>query len=217
MAMKIRKAIFAILFLAASSVACQSNLLSNLFTRSGDVLVADDFSNPGSGWVTLLDQSGFMDYYNSGFRMWINIPGFNFVSTLPGDYGDVRIDVDAARIGGPDNNRFGVVCRFKDVFNYYFFLISSDGYFGIGKVVNGTTTHLGQDMMLYNPSIQKGIAPNHLQVECQGTTLTFYINGQPAGIAQDADLASGQVGLTAGAFNDTGVDIFFDNFVVIKP
>lgn len=215
--MRIRKAILFLILLATSSLACQSTQLTNLFTRSGDVLAADDFSNPGSGWVTLLDQPGFMDYYNSGFRMWINTPGYNFVSTLPAEYGDVRIDVDAARIGGPDNNRFGVVCRYQDVYNYYFFMISSDGYFGIGKVVNGTTTHLGQEMMLYNPAIQKGIAPNHLQVVCQGKTLSLFINGQPAGIAEDGDLTSGQVGLTAGAFNDTGVDIFFDNFVVIKP
>jgi hypothetical protein len=197
--------------------ACSSPVIKNLTTRSGDTLFADDFSDASSGWATLLDEKGFMDYYSSGFRIWVNTPGYNYWSTPGKDFQDVRIDVDAARIGGPEENRYGVLCRYQDVDNYYFFIISSDGYMGIGKVVNGLTSLLGQDMMIFNPAISSGVAPNHLQAQCLGDTLTFFVNGLPAGIAVDTDFKAGDIGLVAGAFDTVGVDVLFDNLVVVKP
>jgi hypothetical protein len=215
--MKIKKWLFIFSVIILPMLACSSPLISNLFTRSGDVLYKDDFSDPTGGWTRLLDPKGFMDYYSSGFRIWVNTPGYNYWSTPGLEFNDVRIDVDAARIGGPEENRFGVICRYRDVSNYYFFVISSDGYFGIGKVVNGVTSLLGQEMMIYSPSIATGIAPNHLQAQCLGDTMTFFINGQPAGIAVDSDFLDGDVGLLAGAFDAPGVDVLFDNFIVVKP
>jgi len=204
-------------FIISSILACSAPTLANWLARSGDVLFQDDFSNPSSGWTRVLDTKGFMDYYLSGFRIWVNTPGFNYWSTPGMQFTDVVIDVDAARIGGPEENRFGVICRYKDINNYYFFVISSDGYFGIGKVVNGLTGLLGQQAMIFSPFILPGLSPNHLQAQCDGKNLTFYINGQPAGMAIDSDLATGDVGLLGGAFAKTGVDILFDNFEVTKP
>jgi hypothetical protein len=204
-------------FITLSILACSSPVIANLLSRSGDILYKDDFSDPNSGWIRVLDKKGFMDYYSSGFRIWVNTPGYNYWSTPGLQFDDVIINVDAARLGGPDENRFGLICRYKDVNNYYFFVISSDGYFGIGKVVNGLTSLLGQEMMIYNPSILPGFTPNHLQAECNKETLTLYINGQPSGMAIDSDLSTGDVGLLAGAFGTPGVDIVFDNFVVTKP
>jgi hypothetical protein len=206
-----------ILLVIFPMMACASPVITNLTARSGDILFADDFSDLVSGWTRLLDEKGFMDYYSSGFRIWVNTPGYNYWTTPGKQFQDVRIDVDAARIGGPDENRFGVLCRYQDVDNYYFFIISSDGYMGIGKVVSGVTSLLGQEMMIYNPSILSGVSPNHLQAQCQGDTLTFFINGLPAGIAVDTDFKSGDIGLVAGAFEKAGVDILFDNLVVVKP
>jgi hypothetical protein len=36
-------------------------------------------------------------------------------------------------------------------------------------------------------------------------------------VAQDSQLGSGDVGMIAGSFEQGGVDIAFDNFVVTKP
>jgi hypothetical protein len=198
-------------------MACSAPTLANWIARSGDVLFKDDFTDPTSGWTRVLDSKGFMDYYSSGFRIWVNTPGYNYWSVPGLQFTDVVINVDAARIGGPEENRFGVICRHRDINNYYFFVISSDGYFGIGKVVNGLTSLLGQQTMVYSPFIMPGLSPNHMQAQCDGKTLTFFINGQPAGMAIDSDLANGDVGLLAGAFAKIGVDILFDNFVVTKP
>jgi hypothetical protein len=215
--MKIKRWLIIIFGMFLAVTACSSPLVSNLITRSGDILYKDDFSDLASGWTRSLDSKGFMDYYSTGFRIWVNTPDYNYWSTPGLKFDNVRIDVDAARIGGPEENRYGVICRYQDVNNYYFFVVSSDGYFGIGKVMGGVTSLLGQEMMIYNANIVPGIAPNHLQAECLDDTLTLFINGQPAGIATDPDFSSGDVGLLAGAFDTAGVDIFFDNFVVAKP
>jgi hypothetical protein len=47
--------------------------------------------------------------------------------------------------------------------------------------------------------------------------LTFYVNGFQIAQTQDAALSSGDIGLIAGTFGEPGVDILFDNFVVLQP
>ena len=46
---------------------------------------------------------------------------------------DLRIEVDVSKQNGPDDNAFGVLCRYQDPENFYYFLISSDGFGGIGR------------------------------------------------------------------------------------
>jgi hypothetical protein len=140
----------------------------------------------------------------------------NFWSTPHKNYSNVRIEVDTGKIGGPDENRIGVICRF-DGSNYYFFLISSDGFYGIGLYHGGVGTLLGQSEMQADPTIKTGLAVNHLRADCSGNTFTFYVNGFQVAQAQDSTLTSGDVGLLAGTFATPGVDVVFDNFVVLQP
>jgi hypothetical protein len=157
-----------------------------------------------------------MDYDGNGFRFLVNALDTNFWSTPGRSFRDVRIEVDVAKISGPDENRIGVLCRFLQD-NYYFFMVSSDGYYTIGKYIGGNVIQLGQSQMEFNPSIHTGLAVNHLRGDCVGNTLTFYVNGAPVAQAQDADLSEGDIGLLAGTFSQPGVDVIFDNFFVLQP
>ena len=65
--------------------------------------------------------------------------------------------------------------------------------------------------------IKTGIAINHLRADCNGNTLTLYANGFQFAQVQDPNLKHGDVGLLAGTFSHPGVDVIFDNFVVMKP
>jgi hypothetical protein len=47
--------------------------------------------------------------------------------------------------------------------------------------------------------------------------LTLYVNGDQVYSVEDASYASGDVGLIAGTFEETGADIRFDNFTVREP
>jgi hypothetical protein len=208
---------FLLLLLALAASACQSYRIADLLTESGGALFKDDFSDPSSGWARSAAASGSMDYFGGGFRIWVDTVNYDLWSTPGLAFRDVRIETDVYLIGGPVENRFGLLCRYRDPQNYYFFIVSSDGYYGIGKLSGGVRTLLGQPMMAYSAAITRGIALNHLRADCIGQTLTLYVNGAPVGMAQDADLPDGDVGLLAGTFDEPGADAVFDNFVVIKP
>jgi len=159
---------------------------------------------------------GTMDYDGGGYRMLVNALNTNFWSTPHKDFTDVRMEVDAGKLGGPDENRIGLICRFSGG-DYYFFLISSDGFYGIGIFKGGQAILLGQSEMQASSYIKTGLAVNHLRADCTGNTLTFYVNGFQIASAQDSTLKSGDVGLLVGTFTQPGVDVILDNFVVLKP
>ena len=147
--------------------------------------------------------------------MLIRQPQMNFWSTPELDLRDVRVEADVVKLNGPAENRAGLMCRYQNG-NYYFFIISNDGYYAIGKFIGGKTTLLGQSEMQASDMIQAD-SVNHLRADCIGDSLTFFINYNLIAGAKDADLASGDVGLLAGSFTEPGVDVSFDNFVVMQP
>ena len=182
---------------------------------SGDVLYQEEFENNTTGWARLSNDNGIMDYDGGGYRILVQQPKLNFWSTPEKDFGDVRVEADVIKINGPDENRMGLLCRYQSG-NYYFFIISNDGFYVIGKFIGGITLLLGQTAMQSSEIIQTGTM-NHLRADCIGNTLTFYINFTEVASAVDTDLPSGDVGVLAGAFNEAGVDVLFDHFVVIQP
>jgi len=207
--------------LIALSLACSTGLPATSAPQdqsalSGSVLFQDDFTRPVSGWDRFMSAEGTMDYDAAGYRMLVNSLNTNFWSTPHKNFADVRMEVDTGKLGGPDENRIGLICRFTGD-DYYFFMISSDGYYGIGIYTGGQAILLGQSEMQLNSNIKKGLAVNHLRADCAGNTLTFYVNGFQVVSVQDDRLKSGDVGLLAGTFTQPGVDVIFDNFVTLKP
>jgi hypothetical protein len=182
----------------------------------GTVLFKDDFSSPISGWDRTQYDQGIMDYDRGGYRILVNAQQANFWSTPHKDFADVRVEADAGKLGGPDENRLGLICR-SDGRSYYFFIITSDGYYGVGMFSNGQATLLGQAEMRSNPAIITGAAINHLRLDCSGANLQAYVNDVSLASVSDSTLAHGDVGLLAGTFGQPGADIVFDNFVVMQP
>jgi hypothetical protein len=196
--------------------ACAPSLPAVLPVASpGDVLYQEDFEDNTTGWARISNENGIMDYDGGGYRILVRQPKLNIWSTSEKNFGDVRIEADVIKLNGPDENRMGLMCRYQGG-DYYFFIISNDGYYTIGKFLGGLTLLLGQSEMQASETIQKG-ASNHLRADCIGNTLTFYINYTQVAVVQDTDLPTGDVGVLAGAFNEAGVDVMFDQFVVMQP
>ncbi len=208
-----------IALLIGISLACAlspSTVTEPTTLPSGSVLFQDDFSRNTSGWDRMLANEGIMDYDAGGYRILVNALQTNFWTTPRQDFTNVRIEVDTGKLAGPDENRIGLVCRFNGT-DYYFFIMSSDGFYGLGLFSEGKAALLGQAEMQSSENIKKGLAVNHLRADCNGNTFTFFINGFQVAQAQDATLNSGDVGILAGTFGVPGVDIVFDNFVVLQP
>jgi hypothetical protein len=207
-----------ILIIALAVVACGLPSITSPAAAipSGTTLFKDDFSSPTTGWDHTKYEAGMMDYDGGSYRMQVNALQVNLWSTPHKDFSDVRIEVDAGKLAGPDENRIGVICR-SDGKSYYFFIISSDGYYGLGIFTNGEAALLGQSEMQPSGKIIAGTAINHLRADCNGDDLAFYVNGYKLAEVHDPTLQHGDAGLLAGSFNQPGVDLVFDNFVVIKP
>ena len=181
----------------------------------GDVLYQENFANNTTGWDRVLNDGGIMDYDSGGYRMLVKQPKMNFWST-PGKYfGDVRIEADVTKLNGPDENRTGLICRYRNG-NYYFFIISNDRYYAIGKFTGGQAILLGQESMVQSESI-KTDEMNHMRADCVGNTLTFYVNFNSVASVQDSDFQTGDIGLLEGTFTEPGVDVLCQNFVVLQP
>ncbi|MEO8357983.1 MAG: hypothetical protein ABI621_18920 [Chloroflexota bacterium] len=184
-------------------------------TNPGDILYQEEFDDNTTGWDRVANENGIMDYDGGGYRILVQQPDFNLWSTPEKDYRDVRLEVDVARVNGPMENRAGLMCRYQNG-DYYFFIISNDGYYAIGKFIGGQTLLLGLAAMQPSEFIQTD-AVNHLRADCIGDMLALYVNYSQVSAVQDSDFPSGDVGVLAGAFSQPGTDVLFDHFVVIQP
>ena len=151
--------------------------------------------------------------------MWINQANTFFV-WVEDQPNDIRIEVDAKKQAGPDANHFGIICRLDraNTWDYYMFLITSEGKYGIAKSSRAEgTTWLGATELTPSDAINLGDEINHIRADCVGSTLTLYVNGQKLLEAQDSSLPEGDVGLVAGSTVEGGVDILFDDFKLYAP
>jgi hypothetical protein len=201
------------LFLAA----CGPAGLAQYLVPPGGVLFQDDFSDASSGWGGLDADAGVALYSQGAYRMVVKMPGVNLWAYPGFDFRAARLEADVSLAGGPPENRMGLICRRVDNANFYFFVISGDGYYAIGKVKDGQASLLGAAQMQAHSAIKTGPETNRLRADCIAELLIFYANDQLLGTAQDADFASGDVGILAGTFSVPGADVIFDNFVVYKP
>jgi hypothetical protein len=209
---------FPILLLLTTTLACSAaQQLGQSLVPSGNVLYQDDFSNPRSGWGSLNGEAGVAAYTNNAYHIYIKSPNVNLWAHPGQDFSAVQIEADTLTTSGPPENRMGLICRMKDDANFYYFMISNDGYYGIGKVKDGKWSLLETQEMLPHSAIRTGGQKNHLRADCVANLFILYVNGQLVGSAADKDFTTGDVGLLAGSFDAPGVDVYFDNFVVYKP
>jgi hypothetical protein len=213
--MKFVRPFIIILALAFSSLACFS-----VSTKSApsDVLFSDDFATTDKEWDQVNITSASTDYYNNAYRIIVNDTNTDaWANPAKQSFTDVHIEVDATKNSGPDDNDFGIICRYTDTDQFYYAVISSDGYYGIMKMTSNGGVPIGNENLLESGEISQGSATNHIRFECVGSALTLYINGIQIDQKTDIDFTTGNVGLIAGTFDTAGTDIIFDNFFVYKP
>ncbi len=197
--------------------ACQAGLVAEKLAPSGSVLYFDDFSDPSSGWPSGETADGQMEYMDGQYQVSVAQPSFDLWTVSGETYTDVQVEVDATPLMGSSMNRFGLLCRYQGTEDFYFFIVTGDGYYAIGKVRDGERVLLGQEMLNFSDAILQFNTQNHLRFDCAGDTLTGYVNSRALATVRDSDFASGDAGILAGTFEQGGVDVVFDNFVVYKP
>lgn len=217
--MKVEKLFIILLFCLILSACRSEAFTADTLPWVGDdpVLFKDSFSDAMGNWRTHFDSLSFAGYEQSGFRLWAKVPNYQFWSVPGLNFKDVLIYTRAIRQAGPDNNIYGVLCRYQDEKNYYAFVIGSDGYYGIFRNLEGDQTLIDQDHMDFSEAIHQGWDANEIQAICKGEQLVLIVNGTILLQVQDSSLSYGDVGLIVGNFSEPGVDVLFDDFIVVKP
>lgn len=209
------------IILAGMTLACRLSFMPEDFRTipqdEGALLFQDSFSDPSSGWDRVRQAQGLTDYDAGKYRIYVNDTETDYWANPGLHFQDVNIEVDVRKIGGPDDNNFGLICRYQNMANFYFLMISSDGYYGIGKVENGSQRLIEPDHMYPSWTIRQGTGSNHIRAVCDGSRLALWINGELVAETRDDSFAEGDVGLIAGSFGSPGVDVVFDNLVVRVP
>jgi hypothetical protein len=199
---------------------CQSEALtadSIGWMSEEPILFMDNFTNQTGGWRTQKDRISFAGYTQEGFRLWVNMPNF-LIWSVPGlNFKDTQIYTKAQKTAGPDNNLYGVICRFQDRQNYYAFMISSDGYYGIYRRQAGIISRMGLTQMGFSEAILRGNQANEILALCQGDQLVLFVNDTKLLQVTDDTFTYGDVGLIAGNLSTPGTDILFNHFIVLKP
>lgn len=182
------------------------------------ILYMDDFSDTESGWQTRSDDAGSsISYQHQGLRFVVNEQFTDFWSIQNIIIADVQIAVDASRVSGPDDNVYGLICRYSEENDYYAFVISSDGYYAILKMLDGNLSILTGSHMDFHDVINQGRATNRIRADCIDNELSLYVNNELLESVTDNDLSEGRIGMLAGTKAEPGVVILFDNFILYQP
>lgn len=139
-----------------------------------------------------------------------DVPG----SILPGgiNFDNYAIEVEATQEGGPNENDYGVMLRYVNKENFYYFQISGNGKYAFSKFQNGKWDTIIP--WTTSPAINKGKATNKLKAECIDDKFTLYVNDIRLRKCNDNAFSSGENGLFIGTHSIAGVHISFDNLKI---
>lgn len=220
--MKTISRFFLIIFLAIVLTGCDVIHMvdelrgSKAAYEESNVLFYDEFSSAFSGWDNDSGDDGETIYITGGYLIWVKQPNMDLWANPGLDLGDVSIEVDAARVDGPEDNTYGLICRYQGTDNYYFGIVDSSGYYAVGKRTEGKNTLLSGEQLLPTDKVTGGTTVNHLRFDCGGSSLSLYANGYLLSRVEDEDFIHGDVGVIAGTLEEPGTAITFDNFAVFK-
>jgi hypothetical protein len=111
---------------------------------------------------------------------------------------------------------FGAACRFQNDQNFYEFILDSNGYYAIGKTIDGTNYLLTKGTTGAVHSMQ---VINKVHIVCSGLELSLAVNDTSLALVRDITLKKGIMALIggAGASNFADVKVNYDNLVIKAP
>ncbi len=210
----------------------------------GELLYVSTFDAFNEDW-SLYEGRLSAEVSDSALRLTVGEPVAVPYSTASPHFADFDVRVQARAVEGPENNGFGVVFRQIDPDNLYYFLISSDGWYQVSRVLDGDSRELST--WIETPHVNQGIgAVNTLRVVGRGDSFQFYVNDQPLllcipdnpealstynwlddvcvdGAMRDTlvddSIAAGRLGVAAMTIqgSETGVVVAFDDVLVYGP
>jgi len=184
-------------------------------------LFEDEFDGQKDcGWVTYNRGGATVEIADGAMQISTSQPGQIWWSNPGQDFDDQIITAEARQVDGPDDNAYGLICRYQNEENFYLFLVSGDGYYAIGKYQSGSdeVEYLTADKQ-FQPSdaINQGNATNRIEAGCIGNELSLAVNGLSLLTVTDPTFVTGDIGVAASTLQPGTSLIEFDNIRVRLP
>jgi hypothetical protein len=179
----------------------------------------DSFDNPRSGWGEDQRDEFERGYENDEYFIELYTPDWFAWARSGKQLDDVSVETNVYLASGAPDGHFGVLCRYVNADNFYYFAISADGYYAIFSRVDGEMGILtgNGSGMIPSPAIKTGGEVNRITAVCRGNELSFSVNGQLLDTVTDRDHARGDVGLGAGSGPAGSALVRFDDFSMTAP
>jgi hypothetical protein len=177
----------------------------------------DDFSDPASGWRRRSGDRQGVDYEDGRYVLWVDNDKSSYVGASgwleTREFADTRFEVEATKLSGPAGAPVGVSCRQwseGEKRGVYFADVDGEGearlglYDEQGQTVLATMEHSG----LWRDG------KNTLRLDCVGSSLAFFLNGEKLLTASNDRFARGRVGVRAGGTSSGLTRVAFDEAAV---
>jgi len=173
------------------------------------VLLADDFSVPGSGFAVLSDEDGGVEYADGALQFTVLTDGVRWYSPSTRlDAEDVVIEATAQLLSGPAFTEVALLCRWRDLENYTALAVRDDGSAAIWQLRDGETDVL-QDWAAGFSGFPD--VPIDLRATCRGEELRLEAAGMTVSEALDPFPISGDIALMAGLGDQGRLIVLFDD------
>jgi hypothetical protein len=182
--------------------------------QATDPTFTEDFRRDEGVWSTTADDQSEFFYERRTYHILVNVTGWmswQFPEpALEPPPADFLAEVDVEHVAGPTNGEYGLIFRYVDQQNFYFYAISGLGTYSLWKKVDDEWQTLID--WTESPALVAGEgAINRIGVLAEGATITLLANETSVAQFEDESFAAGAVGLAAGTFDEAGLEVAFDN------
>lgn len=187
----------------------------------GEILFADDFSDPESGLYDDAEPAEWgQGYYDGETERYV----YDLAPAYGGTYDyyaglelpqSFALEIVASYAGSYDNV-YGLIFQVVDDESFYLFRVSGDGYFIVEKAESGELTTLIDWTIADNVATEEG-GENILTVIAEGAEYSLYINGTLVGGFSDDSFSGGSMGIAADNYDaELPSSFHFDNLAVYE-
>jgi hypothetical protein len=181
--------------------------------RFGGAVISDTLAGPDSGVLgSARNETADYRFASGAYQISVTPPNYLAWSPLDGRYEDGAITVDATLAAGSPETAFGLIARYQDEDNFYFYNITADGHYALDLKKAGKWSSLLDWSQA--PQIRGPGRPNRLRLELSNDRMRVYINGALLDEASDSTFSGGRLALAVNTFDSGAATVAFQNLVV---
>ncbi|GAB4561936.1 MAG: hypothetical protein Kow0047_09660 [Anaerolineae bacterium] len=178
--------------------------------QATDPGISDTFRRDTGRWRVFESDDAAISYVERALHVSVTSDQWVAWSRSDLELSDFYAEIDVVRLAGPADSEAGLIFRYQDVDNFYFFAVNGLGAYNLLLRRDGEWDSLTG--WVDSDAVRTGVwQNNHLGVLADGPVIALLVNDQLVQVIEDGSVESGILALAAGTFDEGGLEIAFDN------